>query len=607
MKIPITIQMQPGENGAAALCMMLGYYKRYVPLKVMRDRCVSSRNGSSPEQIIEASEAFGLNAVQAHLDISELHGKEFPLMALWKRRYYVIIKYIRNGKVGLVDPAKGKYRMKLENFAHLYSGTVIMFSKGTSFEPGGKRESLFSLLRGRLSQFRSAAFLLAVLTLLSTGINLLLPERTKNFLDNFLGGPKETVGDVFFAESVLYFLMGAMLICTVLKTFLINRTSRNMSAASGSELFKKLFAQPLRFFETYSVGELMNRFENNITLDNSVIQSLVPRVIDVCTTVFYLVILAMYNHVMLLICLLIEAVYLFITLFIKEKMAINARSMATSSMKVLADSTKPLFETSPEQADYLEYVRNIKGDIRLENLVFRYPDAQTPCLDGVSLDIKSGEKVAVVGESGCGKSTLLKTMIGMETPSDGKVYYDNKDIDTLNLKSLRRNMGLVFQFSKVFPGTIAENVCFAATGEVRDEEIWEALDKAAIGDEIREMPLGLGTEITESNSSGFSGGQRQRILLARAFLNQPKMLLLDEATSALDNLTQNRVLKSILESKATVIMVAHRLSTVIGFDRIVMLEKGKIVEEGTYEQLMERSGKFAALVKKQLVSDDRNT
>lgn len=270
-------------------------------------------------------------------------------------------------------------------------------------------------------------------------------------------------------------------------------------------------------------------------------------------------------------------------------------------MKTLSQNVAPIFANQNQQLDSQEYVRGISGNIRVEDIHFSYDKHPKGCLRGVSMNIKRGEKVAIVGESGCGKSTFLKILLGMETPDEGAVYYDNKPINSLNLKSLRRRIGSVFQFSRVFPGTISSNVTFGAGDHVEEKEIWDAVDKAAIGDYIRTLPLGLDTEISESNSSGFSGGQRQRLLIARALLGNPRVLILDEATSALDNLTQSKVLENINKLNCTVIMVAHRLSTVVGFDRIVMFEEGKIAEEGSYEELMERKGKFAELVQKQIV------
>lgn len=268
-------------------------------------------------------------------------------------------------------------------------------------------------------------------------------------------------------------------------------------------------------------------------------------------------------------------------------------------IKTLSDNVSPIFAAGSELEKSLEYVRKISGGIRVTDLWFSYPGAGKSCLKGIDVNIEPGEKVAIVGESGCGKSTFLKLLIGMESPDKGIIYYDDKPMNMVNIKSLRRCIGSVFQFSKIFPGTIASNITFSSRGTVTEDMIWKAADQAQIGDYIRGLPLKLETEASESGASGFSGGQRQRILLARALLSKPRVLLLDEATSALDNITQKKVLDSISDLKCTVVMVAHRLSTVVDFDRILMFENGVIAEEGTYEELMEKNGKFAELVRKQ--------
>ncbi|MCR4922785.1 MAG: ATP-binding cassette domain-containing protein [Lachnospiraceae bacterium] len=269
-------------------------------------------------------------------------------------------------------------------------------------------------------------------------------------------------------------------------------------------------------------------------------------------------------------------------------------------ISALSENIKPIFEAQNEESESLEYVEKLKGAIKAENIWFSYKDDSHGCLKGISIQIKPGERVAIVGESGCGKSTLLKILLGMEIPSEGGVSYDGKSLKSLNLRSLRGRIGSVLQFSKVFPGTITDNVIFGSTENYDEGKIWAALDKAEIGEYIRSLPMKLDTEISESVSCGFSGGQRQRILLARAFIDDPKVLILDEATSALDNVTQTKVMENICNMKSTVIMVAHRLSTVMNFDHIIMLENGVIAEEGTYQELIDKNGRFAELVKKQM-------
>ena len=270
-------------------------------------------------------------------------------------------------------------------------------------------------------------------------------------------------------------------------------------------------------------------------------------------------------------------------------------------VRALCKNVSPLFENGGQARPTTEYVHRLKGQICAENIHFAYPGDPRGCLNGVDMRIEPGEKIAIVGESGCGKSTFLKILMGMEKPDDGSVFYDGESMNGLNTKALRRCIGSVFQFSRLFPGTILENVCLGNGSRPNEEKVWAALDFVGLGDYVRGLPLKLETEISESNSCGFSGGQRQMLLLARAVLNRPSVLILDEATSALDDMSQEHVLRNIRGMRSTVVMVAHRLSTVAGFDRIIMFADGRIVEEGSYQALMQRDGAFAALVRKQLI------
>ena len=337
MKIPVVIQMQPGENGAAALCMVLGYNKRFVPLEEMREKCVSSRNGSSPEQIINAAAEYGLDGRVEKVDVGEFADRGYPILVHWKRRYYAIVKSIRGSYVKVVDPAKGEYRMTLEKFRSVYSGKAILFEKNSSFKTGGKRESLFNLIKDRLHFLRWPMLALLILTVICVRLNLGMAELSKKILDDYIKVDyQNTVPHIWnhagFKTLLLYIL--CLLLYTVfsiLKTRIINKSSRDISAVSGSRLFKRMFAQPMKFFEQYSAGELMSRIDNNIRLDNSIVRSLVPRAIDAVMTIIYVKSLLQYNSTIAITCLLIVIVHIGITMILQEKNAIAARSMATSS------------------------------------------------------------------------------------------------------------------------------------------------------------------------------------------------------------------------------------------------------------------------------------
>ena len=267
------------------------------------------------------------------------------------------------------------------------------------------------------------------------------------------------------------------------------------------------------------------------------------------------------------------------------------------SLRPLYEMARPILETQPEIEQEKEVVKSINGNIRFENVSFRYNDSAPLVLDKLSLDIKEGEYVAIVGRTGCGKSTLVRLLLGFEKPIEGKIYFDGKDLETLDASSLRRNIGSVMQNGSLFHADIYSNTVISAPS-LTEEDAWKAAEIANIADDIREMPMGMKTVISEGQG-GISGGQKQRIMIARAIVHKPKVLVFDEATSALDNKTQKSISDSINKLNCTRLVIAHRLSTIKNADRILMLEDGKIIEEGTYNALIEKKGKFAELVDRQ--------
>ncbi len=259
---------------------------------------------------------------------------------------------------------------------------------------------------------------------------------------------------------------------------------------------------------------------------------------------------------------------------------------------------KPVLEESPEVTESKPSVLSLKGKVEVSNLNFRYSPDGGQILDNVSIKINPGEFVAVVGSSGSGKSTLLRLLLGFEKPESGSIFYDDKDISTIDVTSLRRCIGTVLQNGTIMQGSIYENI--AGSLNLTLDDAWAAAEKVGFDKDIRNMPMGMHTLLPPGGTT-LSGGQRQRLMIARAIIRDANVLFFDEATSALDNQTQKIVSDSLRSLNVSRLVIAHRLSTVIDADRIYVLEKGRVIETGTYSELMAQNGFFAALAKRQQI------
>ena len=260
------------------------------------------------------------------------------------------------------------------------------------------------------------------------------------------------------------------------------------------------------------------------------------------------------------------------------------------------ENFRPILKEIPESIGDKPDAGVLSGAVEVSNLTFGYVEGRD-VLHDINFKISAGENVAIVGRSGCGKSTLVRLLLGFETPKKGSIYYDGQDLSELNMPSVRTQLGVVLQNGQLMQGDIFTNII--GTNALTQEDAWQAAEAAGIAEDIAMMPMGMQTVISEG-SSNISGGQRQRILIARALVTKPSILIFDEATSALDNRTQSIVTKSLDNLNATRIIVAHRLSTIRNCDRIIVMDAGRIVETGTFDELVGRGGIFAGLVKRQI-------
>ncbi|HEY8029431.1 MAG TPA: NHLP bacteriocin export ABC transporter permease/ATPase subunit [Gaiellaceae bacterium] len=263
----------------------------------------------------------------------------------------------------------------------------------------------------------------------------------------------------------------------------------------------------------------------------------------------------------------------------------------------LYENTRPILgaerETDVVKADPGE----LRGQIEMSHVSFRYAEDSPLVLDDFGFSAEPGEFVAFVGPSGAGKSSVMRVLLGFENAEVGTVRYDGKDIESLDPRALRRQMGVVVQSARLMPGDIFTNIVGARPLTV--EDAWAAAEIAGIKEDIEALPMGMHTFVAEGMGA-FSGGQKQRLLIARAVVGRPRILLFDEATSALDNRTQAAVSQAIEHLRATRVVIAHRLSTVRNADRIVVVQAGKVAQQGTYDELMAVEGPFRLLAQRQL-------
>ena len=246
-------------------------------------------------------------------------------------------------------------------------------------------------------------------------------------------------------------------------------------------------------------------------------------------------------------------------------------------------------------------IKNVEGNIEFSSVSFKYHDAESPVLSDFSLSVKKGETIALVGESGAGKTTILNLIMGFNQPTEGTITVDGNDITKINLNSLRNHLAVVPQNTILFTGTLRDNITYGLS-DVDEKRLWDVIEAANLSELVASLPNGLETHINE-HGSNLSGGQKQRISIARALIRNPEIIILDEATSALDTISERKIQSAIdnLSKDRTTFIVAHRLSTIRNADRIAVIDSGRCVECGSFDELIENKGKFYELNKMQVI------
>jgi ABC-type bacteriocin/lantibiotic exporter with double-glycine peptidase domain len=287
-----------------------------------------------------------------------------------------------------------------------------------------------------------------------------------------------------------------------------------------------------------------------------------------------------------------------VTMMLSSVTQLTGALVSAVAVLPMFEQIKPVLDEPPEVRTGSAQPGTLSGAIEAQGVSFRYADDGPLVLDDVSFKVRPGEFVAIVGASGCGKSTLLRLLIGFDRPVSGSVLYDGQDLAALDQAAVRRQCGVVLQNAQPFTGSILD--CIRGNETFTVEEAWQAAAMAGLADDITSMPMGMHTVISDGGGA-ISGGQRQRLMIAAALIRRPRVLFLDEATSALDNGTQRIVIESTRALRTTRIVIAHRLSTVMDADRVIVMAEGRVVQQGAPADLLaDAGGLFRELVHRQI-------
>lgn len=329
MRIPVIIQMQTSENGVAALAMILGYYKKYIPVADIRNHITITRNGSSPEHILEAARYYGLDGKIIQPDLDDLQSSDFPLLIQWKKKSYCIIIKSESEFVIVADPARGEYKITKEKLKQLFTGYAISLYPSESFQEEGHPESGMSMLIRRLKNSRSALVKILALAIAGSVGSVFSLTPKKDFIDQVMNNNRMDLYAKLLITMAFFFLF--QIVISAVKTNVIAKESRKDASVSGAAFFKKMLSLPYSFFDEHSAGELIQRLENNINSSRSLLTAIVPKIIDAVMIFVYVILMFSLNKSLAIMCIIVEILYVIASYFLQERITIANRSLITTS------------------------------------------------------------------------------------------------------------------------------------------------------------------------------------------------------------------------------------------------------------------------------------
>ena len=714
VKTPTLLQMEAVECGAAALGIILSYYRRIVPLPELRRECGVSRDGSKASNMLKAARSYGLQAKGFKKGIDQLQDLRPPYIVFWNFNHFLVVEGFRKQRVYLNDPAAGPRTVSLQEFDEGYTGVVLVMEPGSEFKKGGRKPSLILSLWERLQGAAGALVYCMLAGFLLTIAGLAVPVFSQVFVDEILvQGRQHWLRPLLLGMVFAAILQGLL---TLLRLQHLRRLKIKLAVGMSSRFLWHILRLPVGFYAQRFAGEISNRTSLNDQVADVLSGKLATTVIDTVMVIFYALVMIQYDWVLTLVVVSFAAVNILTLQWIsRRRVDANQRLIqeygkaagtsiaALQSIETLKASglesdffarwsgyytkainsqqelgvTNQTFSVLPTflsslssmallvvgglrvmnghlsigmlvafqalMQSFLLPVNNLvsfgstlqelegnlirlddvldnridpqvesrsqkdkdgtiqfsssrlQGYVELQNITFGYSRLESPLIESFNLSVKPGQRVALVGGSGSGKSTIAKLVSGLYEPWAGEIRFDGKPREQIPHQVLTNSVAMVEQDILMFGGTVKENLTlWDAT--VSDKNLVRACQDAAIAEVVFSMSGGFDAQLIEG-AANLSGGQRQRLEIARALVNNPSILIMDEATSALDTETEKIIDQNLRRRGCTCLIVAHRLSTIRDCDEIIVLERGKVVQRGTHEELWQVEGVYSRLIR----------
>jgi len=703
------LQMEAVECGAAALAIVMGYYRKFVPLEQLRQVCGVSRDGSKASNVVKAARTYGFEAKGYRYEPSEVLALRQPVIVFWNFNHFLVVEGVSKAGVHLNDPATGPRTISSDEFDQGFTGVVLQITPGPDFKPEGQPDSVLSGLRKRLPLREPALLYLVIAGLLLVLPGLVLPVFSKVFIDEYLIGRMDSwIKPLLIGMAVTMVLQG---ILTGLQRYYLARFHAKLAMATSSQFLWHVLRLPVVFYAQRSAGDISGRVGINNRVAELMTGELATTLLNLVVLVFYAALMLSYDVLLTLVGVGVAAINIVVLQRMSRQRKDVNQKLANDHGKLLGTSMNGLqmietLKASGTESDFfskwaghhakvvngmqttggqgvlrvgvplllstmnnvlilslgglrvmegaltmgalvafqslmasflqpvnqlvalgasiqemegdmkrlddvLKYAAEsdgtqagetpsetstdrLQGVVELRDISFGYSKLEPPLLENFNLTLRPGARVALVGASGCGKSTISRLVMGLYEPWSGEILFDGRPRHQWPRATLVNSLSMVSQEIALFEGGVRENLSLW-DDTLPEAELIRAAQDACIHDVLVTRPGGYESPVLEGGVN-FSGGQRQRLEIARALAINPRILVLDEATSALDPLTEQKIDDNLRRRGCTCLIVAHRLSTIRDCDEIIVLDRGRVVQRGTHEDMRAVPGPYAELM-----------